>query len=339
MDQAFVIRAATLEDLDWLDSVANGLGIGFTSLPNNKEFLKNRLTQVEKSFKQNIPIQERVYLFFRENLPQKQIVGISGIDVNVGYQESFYNYQVSTVVQISKALNIRVEHKMLNLVNNYQEATELISFWVDPAARGQECGKSLSFARFLFMAHFPNWFNETVISEVRGYFDSDEKSPFWEAVGKNFYGMSFREADELTFGSGKQFISDLVSRDPIYLDLLPQAAQDVIGLENADSRPAIKLLEQQGFKFSNHVDIFDAGPLMSADRNSIKAVQDSKNAKVAKIAPCKEGKKALLFNNNVEARFTVADISELEDDDISISRETADILRTKTGDVVRYYYL
>lgn len=339
MDQAFVIRPARIDDLDWLYSIAHTLGIGFTSLPNNKDFLKNRLLQVEKSFQQVLPVQERVYLFFRENLPEREIVGISGIDVNVGYRDSFYNYQISTLMQSSKSLNISIKHTMLNMVNNFQQASELISFWVNPAQRSKSVGKSLSLSRFLFMAHFPQLFNHEIIAEIRGLFDEDDNSPFWDAVGNKFFGMDFKKADELTFSSGKQFISDLVSRDPIYVELLPTAAQQVIGQEDVTAKPARKLLEQQGFKFSNHVDIFDAGPLLSVERSNIKVITECKVAIIAKLANVDDEQPALLFNNRMDARFTVAKVKVLETDQIIISKNTADILQLKIGDQLRYYFM
>jgi arginine N-succinyltransferase len=338
MDQAFVIRPATVKDLDWLYSHSHLFGVGFTSLPHNKDFLKQRLQLVERSFKEQLPVEERIYLFLRENLPKKEIVGICGIDVNVGYKESFYNYQISTVTQSSAALNIYMEHQLLNLVNNYQHASELISFWLQPSLRGKNIGKSLSFSRFLFMAQFPQYINSTVIAEVRGYFDMNEISPFWEAVGRKFFSVDFKVADELTFANGKQFISDLCSREPIYIDLLPKDVQAVIGKEHPDASPARVLLEQQGFRFSNHVDIFDAGPLLAVERDSIKTVMESKVATVVKFAD-ENDQEALLYNNRLDARFTVAPITVLPTGEVTISKQIADILHVKVGEEIRYYFM
>lgn len=337
MDQAFVIRPAHLGDLEWFHSISHMLGTGFTSLQHDREYLQKRLTVVEKSFKEQIPIHERVYLFVRENLPQREIVGISGIDVDVGHKESFYNYQISTITQSSKKINIYMVHTILNVVNNFQQASELISFWVHPLYRGKSVSKSLSLGRFLFMAKFLQWFGKEIISEIRGVVDENGISPFWDAIGKNFFGMEFKRADALTMTAGKQFIADLVSREPIYLDLLPISAQQVVGLEHPEAKNARYLLETQGFKFNNHIDIFDGGPLLSVERDNIKTIANNRLVTISKLQDkITNGVEALLYNNKLDARITVDHIQVLDSGDIVISSRIAEILELNIGDQVRY---
>lgn len=339
MDQAFVIRTATLKDLDWLYSISNLVGAGFTSLPNNRPFLEQRLKVVEQSFKEQIPVTERVYLFLRENLPSKEIVGISGIDVNVGSTESFYNFQVSQITQSCKSINKHVVHTILNLVNNFESASELISFWVHPVHRGKAISKSLSYCRFLFIAQFAKWFDNSIISEIRGVFDQTQGSPFWEALGRKFFDMDFKTADELTFADGKQFIADLVPHEPIYLDLLPADAKAVVGKAHPNSEAAIHLLEKQGFQYNQHIDIFDAGPLLFAERDKILAVANNKIATLTKTPDSVQAAPALLYNNRLDARFTAAPIEILGNDEVAISADVAAILQLKAGDQLRYYFL
>lgn len=337
MEQVFVIRPARLDDLDWFYSITKETGAGFTSLQHDKDFLRKRLTTVEKSFTEQIPVQERIYLFVRENLPTRELVGISGIDVAVGYKESFYNYQISTVTQSCKELDIYMLHTMLNVVNNFQNASELISFWVHPNFRGKNISKSLSLCRFLFIASFAEWFGKEIIAELRGVVDEAGHSPFWDAVGRNFFDMEFTRADALTMTSGKQFIADLISREPIYVDLLPEAAQEVIGVTHATTGPARYLLEAQGFKFNNHVDIFDAGPLISAERDDIWSIKHSKVATISKLQTQVPGSiQAILFNHKLDARFTVAGIQIDGTAQATISPTIAEILELQVGDKLRY---
>src|SRR5205807_6339316 len=58
----------------------------------------------------------------------------------------------------------------------------------------------------------------------------------------------------------KKFIADLMPTHPIYIPLLPKEAQEAIGQVQEQTRPAVKILEEEGFKVSGMVDIFDAGP-------------------------------------------------------------------------------
>lgn len=340
MEQAFVIRPARLEDLEWFHSISHMVGVGFTSIQHDREYLQKRLTIVDKSFKEKIPVHERVYLFVRENLPQREIVGLCGIDVDIGHKESFYNYQISTVTQSNKKLNIYMVHTLLNVVNNFQKASEIITFWVHPDHRGQDISRSLSFSRFLFVAQFKQLFGEEIIAEMRGVVDEHGKSSFWEALGKNFFGMEFKRADGLTVTAGKQFIADLISREPVYLDLLPLDAQKVVGVEHPDASPARHLLESQGFKFNNHIDIFDGGPVLSVNRDSIKTVADSKVATISMLQDNLDHNFVnMLYNNRIDARITVGKIQLLDSDTAIISPRVAEILNVKVGDKLRYCHL
>lgn len=340
MEQAFVIRPARLDDLEWFHSISHIVGTGFTSIQHDREYLQKRLTIVEKSFNEKIPVQERIYLFVRENLPQRELIGLCGLDVSIGYKESFYNYQLSTVTQSNKKLNVYMVHTLLNIVNNFQNASEIITFWVHPEFRHQDVSRSLSFSRFLFVAQFAHWFGKEIIAEVRGIVDANGRSPFWEAVGRNFFGMEFNRADALTMTMGKQFIADLVSREPIYLDLLPYEAQKVVGVEHPDASPARHLLESQGFRFNNHIDIFDGGPVLSVDRDSIKTVADSKVVTISKLQDDLQGSvTSMLYNNRLDARITVEKIQLLDDGSAIIAPHTAEILQVKAGDQLRYCHL
>ena len=55
--------------------------------------------------------------------------------------------------------------------------------------------------------------------------DQAGHSPFWDALGGRFFGMTFPEADEFNAVHGTQFIADLFPKTPIYVSMLPESAQ------------------------------------------------------------------------------------------------------------------
>lgn len=337
IDDSFIIRPVSLSDLKWFYEVSKKVGVGFTSLVPDKKYLEARLKLAVDSFEQKVPPKQRLYLFVRENLPSREIVGLCGIVACVGYNQAFYNYQISTVRQACEILNISVVHTVLRLVTNYQQASELVSFWIQPEYRGKHISKSLSLCRFLFMAQHPEWFGNEIIAEIRGVCDAIDFSPFWDAVGKYFFAMDFNEADRLTMTAGKQYISDLVPRDPIYYDLLPISAQKVVGIAHNDSHAAKVLLESEGMKFHDHIDIFDGGPLLTAELEHIKTFVNNKLTTVANCLPnINTGMHAILYNNKADARFTTALINVTDSGTIEISEHTAEILGLKNNDQIRY---
>jgi len=336
-DGGFVIRPVCLSDLKWFYEVSQQVGIGFTSLVPDKKYLETRLKLAVDSFAQKLPPEQRLYLFIRENLPSREPVGICGLVACVGHNQAFYNYQISTVVQACESLHISLVHTILRLVTNYQHASELVSFWVSPQHRGKHISKSLSLCRLLFIAQHPQWFGKELIAEIRGVCDATGYSPFWDAVGKYFFAMDFSVADRLTVTAGKQYISDLVPREPIYYDLLPAAAQKAIGAAHADSQAAKVLLESEGLKFHQHIDIFDGGPLLSAELEHIKTLVNNKLTTIANCLPnIDTGVYALVYNNKLDARFTTALINVTTAGTIEISEQTAKILGLKQKDQIRY---
>ncbi|MBV5323789.1 MAG: arginine N-succinyltransferase, partial [Rhodospirillaceae bacterium] len=96
------------------------------------------------------------------------------------------------------------------------------------------------------------------------YQEEDGRSPFYEGLGRHFFKMDFEHVDALTAVGKKSFIAELMPRQPMYVDYLPQDAQDVIGKVHASTAPARRLLEQEGLYFEGYVDIFDAGPVLQA---------------------------------------------------------------------------
>lgn len=335
MDQ-FVIRPMTEDDLGWILAITNKIELGFTSMPNDPEYLKKRVATVVNSFAEHLPPQARLYMFVCENIQTGHRVGMSGIQAAAGFNTIFYNYEISTVSEMNRQMNIHFEHKVLDLVNSFQNATELVSLWIDPAWRDKKFGKPLSFARFLFMAQFPQLLNETVVAEIRGMVDEQGNSPFWEAIGRHFFGIDFTTADYLTMSTDKQFIADLMPHLPIYVDLLPKDAQQVLGKPHPTAEPAYALLESQGFRYRNYVDIFDGGPLMVAETRDIKLIAGSKLQTVIKIEDnLSVVNRALIGTTQLGMRITAGDIQETADG-VILNQITANILRVNVGDQVRY---
>jgi arginine N-succinyltransferase len=132
----------------------------------------------------------------------------------------------------------------------------------------------------MLMASAPQRFGSQVVSELRGVVDADGASPFWEHLGRKFFRMSFAEADRLSATTDNQFILDLMPKYPIYADLLPEAARAVIGACHVDGQGAKRLLEWEGFRFADVVDIFDGGPLMVAPRDGIRTVREARRLRV-----------------------------------------------------------
>ena len=272
----FVVRPARLQDLDGLQALAKKTGTGLTTLPDHRPALEKKIQDSITAFAAPEDLKVKLsYLLVLEDLTTGKVVGTSGLIVGVGLDKPFYSYRLLHQTQVSHDPEMRVDTELMQLSNDFIGATEVATLFLDPDYRKGKLGKLLSKARYLFMAAHPARFSDQVISEIRGWVDDTHNSPFWEAVGRHFFGMSFKEADEINGRGNSQFIADLMPKFPIYTALLPDSARAVIGKPHDGARPAIRLLEQEGFRYSGSVDIFDGGPAMEVHKRGIWSVRKS----------------------------------------------------------------
>jgi arginine N-succinyltransferase len=186
----------------------------------------------------------------------------------------------------------------------------------------------------MFIAEFKDRFEEEVIAEMRGVVGKDGKSPLWMALGSHFFQIDFPKAETLTSQS-KKFIADLMPKHPIYIPLLPESAQDVIGKVHENTAPALSVLEKEGFEFRKLVDIFDGGPTMHCAVKNIRAVNESKSGTVQSIEPkIKNGSQQIVSNANIDFRVCLGDTA-WDKDKVAIDEVTALRLNLKVGDAVR----
>ncbi len=221
------------------------------------------------------------------------------------------------------------------MVNDYTNATEIGSLFLHPDYRRDGLGRFLSRSRYLMMAEFPELFSDVVISEVRGVQDEKGDSPFYDNLARHFFKMDFKKADYIYATQGGQFIADLMPKYPIYVNLLSEEAQAVIGKPFAASLAALRLLKAEGFRYEGYVDLFDAGPTMQVELSEINTVRASKKAEVIALRDDVVG--SFMICNTSESGFTIVQGGvEEQEAGVVISMQTADALAIKVGDAVRF---
>lgn len=336
----FVIRPICEEDYQGLVDLAYSTK-GMTSLPQDKDLLKNKIYDSLKAFNPYVrkPGGES-YLFVLEDLEKQKIIGTCGIVSKVGGFDPFYTYQIKSEPLKCETLNVDKEIQVLHLHINHNGPTEIGGLLLHPDYRKHGLGRLLSLSRFLFLAEFPERFDKTVIAEMRGVVEADGTSPFWECVGRHFFNTSFYEADDLTAQGHKEVIANLMPKHPIYLKLLPREAQLVIGEVHSETQPARLLLEKEGFHFNNEVDIFDAGPTLSTSLKEIRTVKESQKAKIKNFTKSlRQSTSYMISNSNLNFKVLIGDIKKVSENEVEISEEIAQALDVNPGDEIRFVSL
>ena len=339
---SLLIRAATMSDIGRLLEMSELVGSGMTSMPRDRDSWVEKISRSVDDFQLAEPRKsDDIYFMVMEDLSSGRIVGCCAVYTGVGMRSPFYSYKLSTLTSYSEKLDLTVHARILNLVNDFNGKTEIGSLFLLPEYRIDGIGKFLSRSRFLLLADFPTRFSETIFAEMRGWLDEDGNSPFWQHLGSKFFGISFAEADLLNAVEGHQFISDLMPKYPVYLDLLPSEAQDSIGKEHVDTGGALHILNKEGFGFSGYVDIFDAGPTIESPLENIKTVSDSRELSLGAIvdeANIAAQQKFIISNCQLHNyRMIHAGVAVDQDgtEQITISKQSAAILGVKPGDTIR----
>ncbi|KFZ30542.1 arginine N-succinyltransferase [Pseudidiomarina salinarum] len=331
-----VVRPITPQDYQALYTCAEESGHGFTSLPVDEDLLQRRIARAQEAFalEQVSKPGEEGYLFVMEDTETGEIVGCSGIEATVGLSDAFYHYRLGKEVHHSRQLGVYNALETLTLCNDYTGVSELCTLFLREPFRKNMNGRVLSRFRMLFMAEFKERFSQYAIAEMRGVSNDDGESPFWRWLQQHFFSMDFIDADYLTGIGEKTFIAELMPRQPIYVKLLDAEAQAVVGQVHKSTRPALGMLESEGFRFRGYVDIFDAGPTVEVEVNNIKSVRESKRLPVT-IGEVAEGPLYIVCNTRVADFRALQARVKVTAETVTIDADSAAALRVQPGDQVR----
>lgn len=331
-----VVRAIQASDLDALIDLARQVGSGMTTLKPDRKMLGDRVSVAVQSFAGTIPPEQRDYMFVMEDTSNGRLAGICAIKGAVGLDEPFYNYRIGTLVHSSRELDVFTRMDTLYLSNDLTGSTELCSLFLHPDYRSGNNGKWLSKSRFLFIAQFPQLFTAKLIAEMRGFQADDGSTPFYEGLGRHFFKMDFNHVDHLTAMGKKSFIAELMPRQPLYVDYLPQSAQEVIGQVHRSTAPARRLLEQEGMHFEGYVDIFDAGPVLQARVSELRAMRESTLAVAELAAASGDDTEPLLVSNTnlADFRMIVTNANPVAGK-VALTTSELELLHCQSGDQIR----
>ena len=323
-----VLRTARKADIDGVMALAIAGGSGLTNLPPDRDMLASRIEASERAIT-NAEAREAGAAIMLVVERKSQIVAVSGIFPRVGAEWPFYSYRLTRQANRSLAVGRMKAQTLLNLVNDFDGEAEIGMLFVDPAMRGGALGALAARGRYLFMAAHRDWFGRRVMAELRGWQDAEGGSPVWEAIGRHFYGMDFQEADRTGALTGNQFIADLGPRYPLYLSLLPAAAQAALGRPHDDGHPAYEMLIAEGFHAGDYVDIFDGGPTVVADIDAVKTVREART--MAMTGEAVGGARSLVaVGNGTDFRVARGDVGA----DGRVDPALADALRLQSGDTM-----
>ncbi len=297
----FVIRRARIEDVSTLLKLARM--VHFINLPPDREVIAAKVTTSRLSFARaagkpsaQIPstqhkpakassskespqglaaggTDQNLFLFILENTESGAVLGTSQVLAQMGGPGNpNYAFKLEKRDFFADDIKTGTSHVVARLHKDESGPTEIGGLILQPASRGANLGRFLSFVRFHFIGLHRQLFADRVLGEMMAPITDDGRNLLWEYLGRRFIPLSYVEADTQCQRS-RQFIANLLPHEDIYLSLLPPEAREVVGSVHRETVPAKKLLEKLGFTYRHCVDPFDGGPHLDAPTDEIPLVK------------------------------------------------------------------
>lgn len=296
----FLIRRARIEDAPTLLKLAKM--VHFINLPADKDIIAAKVlhsrncfirtaggdsgtsTAARRELDSTLPgygaalASSDLFMFALEDTESGAMLGTSQIIAHMGGPGNpIVSLRLSRREFFSTSLQMGMTHVVARLAMDESAPSEIGGLILQPSYRRhkERLGRFLSLIRFHFVGLHRKLFADEIVAEMMAPITADGQNLLWDYLGRRFINLSYTEADRFCQTS-REFMTSLLPREDIYLTLLPPEARALVGEVGPETRPALRLLEQLGFKRTDCVDPFDGGPYLRAKTSEIGIVKDTR---------------------------------------------------------------
>src|SRR5690606_521972 len=188
------------------------------------------------------------YVFVLGDVDSGTLVGSSGTISAAGFSQPCYTFRTETFVHASPELRLHNRIHVLSLCHDLPGHSLLTGFYMDPRWRSHDSLKLSACGRLLFAASHPQRFADSIAVEISGISDEQGNSPFWDGVCRHFFDVDYAEAERLGSSLGRSVLAELLPGYPLYVPMLPDSAQEVIGQVRPASQMVYDILMDEGFE-------------------------------------------------------------------------------------------
>jgi arginine N-succinyltransferase len=329
----FIIRQATIDDMGELLKLSR-LVHSF-NLPQDKDALAAKIARSRRSFAgQAASEREREFVFVLEDAESRTVVGTSSVYSCIswpGHPHLFF--RVRKREHYSDDLGTGQVHVTIQLDTDETGPSEVGGLILAPGYRRhpERLGWMLSMVRFHFMGLHRRDFKQRILAEMMGALTPDSRSSLWDYLGRRFINLSYTEADTFNQRS-KEFITSLFPRTEIYLSLLPPEARRLVGTVGDETQPALRMLERIGFVNRDHVDPFDGGPYLEAQRDEIPVVRSTFVRKLVAVRPKGRSQHAIVSAHGTHGFKATRSRVMVSADGVWMPADTVNALSAKAGE-------
>ncbi|NNE58330.1 MAG: hypothetical protein HKN36_09500 [Hellea sp.] len=316
------VISADVDDL--LDMVERSSG-GLSSLQPRHEFLLDYIQTSEKSFSGQYDLEDP-HKYLLGMFVSGELIGCAAVKTQIGVGSPFINFDI-----IGDGLD-----QYLVASSRFTGATEVGSLFLHPDYRAYGLGKYLAKVRYLLMAAEPWRFGDTVIAELRGICGA-EGSPLYDYLFKNKLERTFLEADEEYFDRNPDKLGDIVPIGRIDVSGFPMPVRASLAQPHPSGAAAYRMLQKEGFIFSGTIDLFDAGPIVYAYRDTIRTIMNRKEGAILPVSSISGGQPYLISAGEVENFRAIVCPAQTGPTGLLISELDYAALALESGESVFYW--
>jgi arginine N-succinyltransferase len=335
-----VVRPSTLDDVSGIESLIRDNEARISSLPRKRVKLSERVERSIRSFNRDPDLAgSDFFLFVLEDTSTGELLGCSGIARNSDRKRPFYNYRLDELIHASESFDVHTPVPILHLTHELTGSSVLCSFAIKAGLSGGIESELMSRARLMFIRQFPELFSEQLVVELQGVYGDEGQSAFWDGLGRNFFDMDFASAEYHVATKSRTLLAELMPPHPIYVSMLSEHAQSVIGKTDERAQASYQLLMKEGFKASSYIDIFDGGPVLCVQREQLRTFVHAQQ-KTLRCGDVNTGVRHMVANASIESfRCGVAQLTDGMGHVLRIDASVAQTLNLKDGDEVSYTLL
>jgi arginine N-succinyltransferase len=273
----YLVRPVGTADIAALEALAGASMPGVHTLPKTADKIAAAVERSIASFAAPVAIpDEEAYLFVLESTADRTLAGTAAIFAAAGSDGTYFSFRNDVIQQVSRDLNISHSLHALTLCSELTGYSQLSGFYLRDIRHAGFEAALLSRARLLFAALAPQRFGNRFFVALPGVTNAAGQSPFWDALGRKFFQMDFLDAERVVGGArNRTLIVELMPHYPVYVPLLPPAAQAVMGQVHPGAEVPFRLLLEEGFEADDYVDIFDGGPILQAHKRALRSFSGS----------------------------------------------------------------
>lgn len=279
---SWLVRPVAPEDADGLKRIAADALPSVSTIPRTHAAIARAIERSVTSFAETVDVPGDEYYMLVLEDGDGRLCGLAAVAATAGADGTFFAFRNDVIHQVSRDLGVSNSIHALTLCSDLTGYSQLLSFYVADPARSRYTAELLSRARLLLAVTAPERFSERFTVSLAGMTDAQRCSHFWDALGRQFFGMDYLAAEKAVEGArNRTLIVELMPHYPVYVPLLPGEAQAVMGQLHPEAVLPFEILTREGFEADQYIDIFDGGPILQARRTGLRTVFGSAQLKVA----------------------------------------------------------